>query len=124
MTEQTGSSQPPDWYNKPPAWLTDPPPRSRDRYRDDRDDDYRGRSWRRDRDDEDLVTAIRAMPEQVVSALKEAIQGAQQSQQSQQNSGQQEQSKQDPPKQQDSDGGDDKPREQLSFADRWFSNQL
>lgn len=124
MTEQTGSSQPPDWYTKPPAWLTDPPQR-RDRYRDDDRDDYRDRrSSRRDRDDDDLVTAIRAMPEQVVSALREAIQGATQSQQ--QNSGQQQQ-QQEPPKQQENNGGgssDDKPREQLTFADKWFSNQL
>lgn len=121
MSESTGSSQPPEWYTKPPAWLTDPPAR-RDRYRDDDRDDYRdrGRS-RRDRDDEDLVTAIRAMPEQVVSALREAIQGAQQSQQ--QNSGQQQQ--QDPPRQQQETAKeDDKPAEQLTWGERFLMNKL
>lgn len=120
MSESTGSSQPPEWYTKPPAWLTDPPPR-RDRYRDDDRDDYRdrGRS-RRDRDDEDLVTAIRAMPEQVVSALREAIQGAQQSQQ---NSGQQQQQQQEPPKQ-EPPKEDDKPAEQLTWGERFLMNKL
>lgn len=123
MSESTGSPQPPEWYTKPPAWLTDPPQqrRGRDiRYGADDDDDRGYRRPRRDRDDEDLVTAIRAMPEQVVSALREAIQGAQQSQQ-QNNSGQQQQ-QQDPPK--ESTKEDDKPAEQLTWGERFLMNKL
>jgi len=140
MTEQTGST-PPDWYTNPPEWLRNPPSR-RDRdpgdsYGDrDRDRrDYRDRDRDRDRgyDVRDLETAIRGMPEAVVSALKEAIQGAtQQRQSTEQNSGQQEQnSGQQNSGQQNSTGSngaqggaDDQPGKQLTFADKWFSNSL
>jgi hypothetical protein len=129
MTESTGSAQPPEWYTKPPAWLTDPPARQ-GRYRDDDDrDNDRGRYRRGSRDDDDLATAIRAMPEQVVSALREAIQGAQQSQQQNNggqasNSGQQEQNSGGQQQQSDPPKDDDKPREQLSWGERWMANML
>lgn len=123
MTEQTGQTSPPEWYTKPPAWLTDPPAR-----RDPYPPDDRGRGG--SSNDQELITAIRAMPEQVVSALREAIQGAQQQQRPpdppQQQTGQQQQgtaagsSTSGPPQQQ----GEETPREKLTFADRWFANQL
>ena len=120
MTEQTGSTQPPEWYTNPPTWLQQPPARRRDR--DDDRDDYRDRDRGRN-DVRDLETAIRGMPEAVVSALKEAIQGATQQRQVADNStGQQK-----PPEQQgngEQQRSDDAPREQLSFADKWFSNSL
>ena len=80
MTEQTGSTTPPDWYTNPPEWLRQPPPARRDRDDRDRDRDYDRRDYRGDNMRE-LETAIRGMPEAVVNALKEAIQGATQQQQ-------------------------------------------
>lgn len=121
MTEQTGQTGPPEWWTKPPEWLTrgpaSAPPAGRPA------------SYDAGRQDQELLTAIRAMPEQVVASLKEAIQGAQsagsqqqappaQQQQAppaQQSAGQQQQS--DPPK-------DNPPATQKSFADRWFDNAL
>jgi hypothetical protein len=128
MTEQTGS-QPPDWYRNPPDWLREPPAR-RDRYRDD-DDDRDYRSGRRSRESDtirDLEQRIAGMPEAVVNALKEAIQGATQQRQSEQ--------QQRPPEQQqqqnsssensnkDGSGGDDKPGEQLTWGEKFLMNKL
>ena len=122
MTEQTGQNQPPDWYTNPPAWLREPPAR-RGRDRDDDHDDDRGYRSRGGRNDE-LEQAIAGMPEKVVSALKEAIQGATQQREA---AGQQQQAP--PPQQQQSSnegssgsssGGDSTPRQQLTFADKWF----
>jgi hypothetical protein len=129
MTEQTGATNPPDWYTTPPAWLQQPPAR---RERDERErGDYRsGADESRIRD---LEQKVAGMPEAVVSALKEAIQGATQSQQSaQQQAGQQQAGQQQPPASdqqgagngQGGDDGDSTPRGQLSFADKWFSNSL
>jgi hypothetical protein len=132
MTEQTGSTTPPDWYTTPPAWLQQPPAR---RDRDDRDRDY-GRDRDSRGDDariRELETRIAGMPEAVVNALKEAIQGATQSQQSaQQQTGQQQTGQQGEAasgQQNASNGqsggeGDATPRGQLSFAEKWFSNSL
>ena len=62
------------------------------------------------------------MPEQVVNALREAIQGAQAQQQSAQENQQQQQK---PPEQKaENNGGDSTPKEKLTFADKWFSNSL
>lgn len=120
MTEQTGQTQPPDWYTNPPAWLREPPAR-RGRDRDHDDDDDRGYRSRSGRNDE-LEQAIRGMPEAVVSALKEAIQGATQQREA---AGQQQQppaQQQQPPAQESSSGSDATPRQQLTFADKWFGN--
>jgi hypothetical protein len=118
MTEQTGQNQPPDWYTNPPAWLREPPP-ARRRERDHDDDDDRGYRSRGGRNDE-LEQAIRGMPEAVVSALKEAIQGA-----TQQREAASQQQQAPPPQQQQtsnesSSGNDSTPRQQLTFADKWF----
>ena len=133
MTEQTGANQPPDWYRNPPEWLREPPARrgrNRD-YDDDQEDSYRDRGYRRrDRDYDtmrDLEQKISGMPEAVVNALKEAIQGATQQRQS---SEQQQQQK--PPEQQQSSssdgkgdsGGDDKPGEQLTWGEKFLMNKL
>jgi hypothetical protein len=125
MTEQTGSTQPPEWYTKPPQWLADlqqSPPGRRDRYRDDDDRDYRGRGGS-SADVRELETAIRAMPEQVVSALREAIQGATQGREQntggqQQNAGQQGTGQQPEQKQEET------PKERLTWGERFLTNQL
>lgn len=130
MSDTPGMNNPPDWYTKPPQWLTDGPPR-RGRYRDDDDDDYRPRRRDRDRDYDnmrDLEQRIAGMPEAVVNALKEAIQGATQERQAAQNSG----TPQPPEQKQETSnsstdngkGGDDKPAEQLSWGERFLMNKL
>jgi hypothetical protein len=126
MTEQTGQqagqSGPPDWWTKPPEWLTNRPAASAPPA-------GRPASYDAGRQDQELLTAIRAMPEQVVGALKEAIQGANAAA-SQQPPAQQPPAQQQaaPPAQQQQDNGaqqpDKPPASQMSFADRWFSNAL
>lgn len=123
MTEQTGQTGPPEWYTKPPEWLSSlqqrqSPPAS-------------GGSYSAGRQDAELLNAVRAMPENVVNALKEAIQGASQQQgaqsapqqHAQQNAAGAQQAAQSPPsgeqQQQES-----KPAAARTFADRWFDNSL
>ena len=119
MTEPTGQNAPPEWYTKPPEWLSSlrpntPPPS--------------GGGYSAGRQDAELLNAVRAMPENVVNALKEAIQGAQaQSGQSapqqhaQQNTaGAQQAAQQNPPTEQQ----ETKPAGNKTFADRWFDNSL
>jgi hypothetical protein len=121
MTEQTGQNGPPEWYTKPPEWLSalrpssTPPPS--------------GAGYSAGRQDAELLNAVRAMPENVVNALKEAIQGAQQQgggqgapqQHAQQNAAGAQQAAQPPAEQQQQET---KPAGARTFADKWFDNQL
>lgn len=111
---QTGQQQQstplaePEWYRTPPAWLRNPPPAATPPAATG------GNSG-------DLVTAINAMPERVVNALTDAINGAQQraaasgQQQGGQQGGQQQQ--QPPPAQ--SQQQEQQPSGAPSFRD-WF----
>jgi hypothetical protein len=84
------------------------------------------------RQDQELLTAIRAMPDQVVNALKSAIEGAtaqqtpapQQQQPPAQQQGQQPPAQQPPAQQQQNGQPDTPPNSQETFADRWFGNKL
>jgi hypothetical protein len=130
MTESTGSTTPPEWYTNPPAWLTSPPahqqaapPAHQAPYS----------TGQHGSNDQDLITAIRAMPEQVVSALREAIQGAQQAQPSTTGAPAAQGASSTPAATQTGTGtgtgtgaatGEEPPKEQVTFADRWFSNKL
>lgn len=124
MTEQTGQNGPPEWYTKPPEWLsamrqtnTPPPPSG---------------GYSAGRQDAELLTAIRAMPENVVNALKEAIQGANAAagqgsapqQHAQQNAAGAQQAAAQPPADQQQQQQENKPAAQRTFADKWFDNQL
>ena len=86
------------------------------------------------RQDQELLTAVRAMPEQVVNALKSAIEGAtaQQTPQQQaappvqQQAGQQQAGQQQaaPPVQQQPNNQPDTPPGKKSFGERWMENSL
>jgi hypothetical protein len=121
MTEQTGQNGPPEWYTKPPEWLSamrqpTTPPAS-------------GGGYSAGRQDAELLTAVRAMPETVVNALREAIQGAnstaqQASAQNPPAAQQQQAPPAQPPADQQQQQQETKPTGQKSFADRWFDNSL
>lgn len=121
MTEQTGQTTPPEWWSKPPEWMTRAPASAPPA--------GRPASYDAGRQDQELLTAIRAMPEQVVSSLREAIQGAQQPP-AQQPPAQQPPAQQPPAQQGDQSGGnaaaekDNGPKPQKTFAERWFDNSL
>jgi hypothetical protein len=116
--DQTG---PPSWYNEPPEWvkrLDQRPPSSAPPVQ-------RSSGYEAGRQDQELLTAIRAMPEQVVNALRSAIEAAtpQQKapdppQQQQQAPAQQQQA---PP---DNANGDNPPNHGETFAEKWMKNKL
>jgi hypothetical protein len=135
MTDSTGSTTPPEWYTNPPAWLSNPPAHQAP-YSPPNQGQSHGTN------DQDLITAIRAMPEQVVSALREAIQGAQQARPPEGSTGAPAgQAASSTPAADSSTGGstqtgtgtgtgtatgagEEAPKTQLTFADRWFANNL
>lgn len=131
MTDPTGSTTPPEWYTTPPAWLSNPPTHQAP-YSPPNQGQSHGSN------DQDLITAIRAMPEQVVSALREAIQGAQQARPPEGSTGAPagqaaastsaaDSSATGSPPTATGTGtgsGEEAPKTQLTFADRWFANNL
>lgn len=104
----------PEWYTKPPEWWSSRPA--------DRPPASRTPGYGEGRQDAELLTAIRSMPEQVVGALREAIQAANSSASQQQASPPQQQ--QAPPEQKQEQQKSDAPPAPKSFADRWFDNSL
>jgi hypothetical protein len=112
MTEQQGQQQmptplpEPEWYKNPPSWWNQrqerqaPPPQNYP---------TPGPS------NNDLLTAMQRMPEQVVNAIREATQAV-----AQQQAQQQTQQPQQPQQQvQQQPQRDNSPR-QASFAEKWF----
>jgi hypothetical protein len=126
MSQPAGNDQP-EWVknlNTEPEWVkrlssqnnpgATPPPRSG--------------GYEAGRQDQELITAVRALPEQVVNALRSAIeaatpQPAQQQQPSQQQSAQQT-TEQQGSQQQAPLNHDTAPRANETFADKWFGNKL
>jgi hypothetical protein len=130
---QPEHTEPPEWVKQlrdEPEWVkalvqrNTPPPRA----------GSNPGSYDAGRQDQELLTAVRAMPEQVVNALKSAIEGAtaqqptgqQQTPPPQQQAPQQQapnatgQQQQAPPTQQQ----DTPPNHSETFADKWFANKL
>lgn len=125
--DQTG---PPTWYNEPPEWvkqLNRPAPSSAP-------PSSRPAGYEAGRQDQELLTAIRAMPDQVVNALRSAIEAATPTQQQQQQKppDNQQQQQQTPPENQQQQqapnntgtAGDHPPNHGETFADKWFGNKL
>lgn len=95
--------EPPEWLKNPPSWWNQRPQPQQPQYAPPRDPNA------------DLITAVNGMPERVVNALREAIQGAQQQPQQQSQQPQQ-------PQQQASNNGETQPApRKQSFAEWWFS---
>jgi len=113
MTESTGTNTPPEWYTKPPAWMTQPPASQQQ---------TTPPPAAPPSNNSDLITAVNAMPERVVNALREAIQAAQsQGQNTQQQSGQGQENNQN-----DNSGGKEGVEQQqqpgpLTFGEKWFA---
>lgn len=125
--DQTG---PPTWYNEPPEWvkqLNQRPPASAP-------PSSRPPGYETGRQDQELLTAIRAMPEQVVNALRSAIEAATPQQQKAADPPQQQQQQNAPQSQQqgqpqgngqkEGTAGDNPPNHGETFADKWFGNKL
>jgi hypothetical protein len=118
--DQTG---PPTWYNEPPEWvkqLNQRPPSSAP-------PSSRPPGYEAGRQDQELLTAIRSMPDQVVNALRSAIEAATPQQKAPEN--QQQQQKAPEPQQQqqqeqNNQVGDNPPNHGETFADKWFGNKL
>ena len=128
---QPDPTGPPTWYNEPPDWVkqlnrpNNQPPVP----------PVRTGGYEAGRQDQELITAVRALPEQVVHALRSAIEAATPQQQGHQNSAgaQQQQQQQKPAEQQTSTSGntgepaktgDTPPNHGETFADKWFGNKL
>ena len=133
---QPDPTGPPTWYNEPPDWVkqlnrpNNQPPVP----------PVRTGGYEAGRQDQELITAVRALPEQVVHALRSAIEAATPQQQAppvqqaaQQNStgqqaGQNSTGQQQAPAQQTTSEpvktGDSPPNHGQTFADKWFGNKL
>lgn len=120
--DQTG---PPTWYSEPPEWV-----KQLNRGNNQPTPPARTGSYEAGRQDQELLTAVHALPEQVVHALRSAIEAAtpqqhappQQKAEPQQQSGNQgtaQGTTQEPPK-----TGDTPPNHGETFADKWFGNKL
>lgn len=116
---QPDPNAPPAWYNEPPEWVktlnqrpapSSVPPRSG--------------GYESGRQDQEMLTAIHAMPEQVVNALREAIQAVTPQPQQQQQQQQTAPAGSPPGEEKKDNGGDSAPKSQLTFAEKWFANQL
>lgn len=133
---QPGNDQAPEWVRQlhsEPEWVKSlsnrnvPPPRVGNT----------GGTYEAGRQDQELLTAIRSMPEQVVNALRSAIEAATPQQtpapqpQTQQNASGQNPTGQNSPQTPEpaAAGGtapptDTAPRAAETFADKWFGNKL
>lgn len=119
---QPDQQGPPTWYSEPPEWVKQlnnrgnsgppPPPRSG--------------GYEAGRQDQELLTAVRALPDQVVNALRSAIEAATPQQQATQQQQQPSQSNtpQAPEKKEETTNQDTAPRAGETFADKWFGNKL
>lgn len=120
---QPDPNGPPTWYNEPPEWV-----KTLNQRRDPPTSQGRPPGYEAGRQDQELLTAIRSMPDQVVDALKSAIQAATPQQRAPEN--QQQQKAPDPPEQQQQQGngqqtaGDRPPGHGETFADKWFAGKL
>jgi hypothetical protein len=113
--DQTG---PPTWYNEPPEWV-----KQLNQRRDPAQPPVRTGSYEAGRQDQELLTAVHALPEQVVHALRSAIEAATPKQTAPppppEQQQQQQQQTQEPPK-----TNDNPPNHGETFADKWFGNKL
>jgi Sec-independent protein translocase protein TatA len=116
MTENPSPAAPlpePEWYKNPPSWWNQQRQQPQQQYTPPAP----GPS------NNDLFTAIKGLPEQVVNAIREATQQvAQQQQQQQQQQPQQPQQQQQQPQQQQQQQGNDHPPRRASFAEKWFAS--
>ena len=101
QTGQPANTEPPDWYKNPPAWMRPPPAQP----------PYNSGNT----GNNDLVTAVNAMPERVVAAMRDAITAA-----TQQQPPAQQPPAQQPPAQQPEQQPAPTPGKR-SFAEWWFS---
>jgi len=113
--DQTG---PPTWYSEPPEWV-----KQLNQRRDPPTPPARTGGYEAGRQDQELLTAVHALPEQVVHALRSAIEAATPQappqQQQQQKPAEPEQKTGEPAR-----TGDNPPNHNESFADKWFGNKL
>jgi len=115
--DQTG---PPTWYSEPPEWV-----KQLNQRRDPPTPPARTGGYEAGRQDQELLTAVHALPEQVVHALRSAIEAATPQQQAPPQ--QQQQQKPAEPEQKTGEPartGDNPPNHNESFADKWFGNKL
>jgi hypothetical protein len=116
MTEQTGTNAPPEWYTKPPEWLTRPPQQTAPPPQQQQPPPQQHGN------NNDLITAVNALPERVVNALRDAIQSAQaQSQNAQQQTGQNQQGNSNQENNKDSGTEQQQQPGPLTFGERWFT---
>lgn len=116
---QPDPNAPPAWYNEPPEWVktlnqrpapSSVPPRSG--------------GYESGRQDQEMLTAIHAMPEQVVNALREAIQAVTPQPSQQQQTPTAPPAANPPGEEKKENESDSAPKSKLSFGERWMTNQL
>lgn len=118
---QPDPNGPPTWYSEPPEWV-----KQLNRPGNPPTPPTRTGGYEAGRQDQELITAVRALPEQVVHALRSAIEAATPQQQAppQQKPVEQQQAANQGTATEQPQTGDTPPNHGETFADKWFGNKL